>query len=510
MPSISDKVSYSLDDFFILTGWTTEETNYAKIDLTTQLAPNVVLRYPFIAAAMSCVTGYDITLACAKNGIMAVVPSSLPIDEQVDIAGRVKKQEVRKGDIEFVDDPVWITNDRTVKSAIELYNEYGHSIIPICDDYRRLKGVFRYKEGIRGRTLEWKLDDALEKARNGKRLGEIFIPFDKELSDYGTSRMDTAEIRDKMAERELKYLPVIDENGHLTRLAFIYQYYGYLVGGAIHTHEGWEKRADKLLEAGTDMIFIDSSDGKSDYQIKVLTEFKKRNGDVPICAGNIIDADGYRRLVGAGADAIKAGMGSGGSCITTEGRGVGRGMATALMEIHEEKMRQDETIPLIADGGIGARVIKTKIFETAHGKKRLRIIRLDPSTISKAGAWADAFMLGTFFNVCKEAAGDNFEHEGIEYKGRWGEGSLKAVTLARYSVDENIQRPSIKEGIDDHVTCEMTPKPGLVRLKHAIEEAALNMRMTMSNVGARDPVEYRDKCVLERASGSAKRAAGID
>lgn len=513
MPRISDKISYGLDDYFILTGCTTAETTYDKVDLTTQLAPNVILRYPFIAAAMSCLTKYEMTLACANNGIIAVVPCSLPTDEQTGIVERVKENEVKKGQIEFVHDPVWIRDDSKVKDAIERYNEHGHSVIPICDDFRRLGGVFKYKEGTGGRLLDQTLKEVLDKARNG-RLREIFLPFDRGSARYGQDYCldtdGTETIYEKMKSMDVKYLPIIDkEEGRLIKLAFIYKYHGYMVGGAIHTHPGWEKRVEKLLEAGTDMIFIDSSHAKTDFQVKVLKEFKKKY-ITPICGGNIIDAEGYRKLVDAGADLVKCGMGSGGSCITTENRGVGRGMATILDEVYNEREKMNKKIPIIADGGIGTKTVKTKIIETPYGKKNLRIIKHDPSSINKSLAWADAVMLGTGFNVCKEAAGDDLDYEGIECKGRWGEGSVKAATLARYGLDEDIKRAFIEEGIDDYVTCEGAPTPGTVRLKPTIEKLALNAKMTFSNVGARNPEEYREKCVLELVSGAAKRAAGTD
>lgn len=514
MPTISNKVSYGLDDFFILTGWTPKEATYDKVDLTTRLAPNVVLRYPFIAAAMSCVTGYEMALACAKNGIMAVVPCSIPTEEQVNIVKRVKGQEVRKGQIEFVDDPVWIRDDSLVGHAVERYNEHGHSVIPICDDFRTLRGVFKYDEGIRGRFLGLTLREALEKAKKNEKFREIFIPFDMQSAecgrDYCMSTEETGKVHEKMKSGDMKYLPIVDDRGQLKRLAFIYKYYGYMVGGAIHTHTGWENRVEKLLDAGTDMIFIDSSHGKTDFQVNVLKEYKSKFTGVPICAGNIIDADGYNRLVDAGADLVKCGLGSGGSCITTEGRGPGRGMLTLLKEIYEERERAGENTPIIADGGIGARVVEKRRVETLDGKKYLKIIRHYPGSINKALAFADGVMLGTSLNVCKEAAGDDFEYEGIPYKGRWGEGSLKAAGLARYGVDETVRRAFIEEGISDYVTCGMEPKPGTPRLKHVIEKTALNIKMTFSNVGAITPKEYRDNCVLELVSGAAKKAAGTD
>jgi len=505
MAIISGKISRGFGDYFLIPGWTGKDAVYENVDLTTDLSEGVILRYPFIAAAMSCVVGYDMTLECAKNGLMAVVPSSFTIEEQYDIIRRVKEGEVKAGDIEFNEDPVMINDlKRKIGDAADLYEEYGHSNIPICDRFSTLRGIFRYEEGIPLEYLNVSLRDVLENKAGDSYLKRIIKRFDikkaKHEKDYFLVSDDVKDIHTAMKEKRIPVMPILNEKGILKKLAFIYKFHGYPVGGAIHTHKGWERRAESLLEAGADMIFIDSSDAKSDFQEEVIIKFKKKYGNVPLVAGNMVDAEGYRRLVNAGADLVKVGMGSGGSCLTTENRGYGRGIATALLDVSEERERGDRKVPIIADGGLGTRRIRIRFV----GDKRLTDYEHDASSISKALAitGVKAIMMGTGFNMFEEAAGGIFEHEGKRYKERWGEGSLKAMTLARYGVGEDVRRAHVEEGIYDYVSVAGRLKPG-------IEKTALNLKMNYSSAGAKNTKEFWEKATLELASGAAQADAGI-
>jgi IMP dehydrogenase/GMP reductase len=254
------------------------------------------------------------------------------------------------------------------------------------------------------------------------------------------------------------------------------------------------------MDAGADVIFIDSSNCKTDFQVDVIREFKRKYPGKPLCAGNGIDEEGYRMCKDAGADMFKIGMGSGGSCITTSGRGVGRGLATALQEVHEANKG---AIPLIGDGGIGTKKIRQMEVETKEGRRPLKYIQHDPGNMAKALAWTPrGIMMGTGFNITDEAAGDEFTYQGDTFKHRWGEGSFKAKTLARYGVGEEVRRAYIEEGIDDFVFC-------VGRVKPCMERNALNLRMTLSNVGARNPMEFSEKVTLELMSDEARKEAGV-
>ncbi|MEM5871853.1 MAG: IMP dehydrogenase, partial [Candidatus Aenigmatarchaeota archaeon] len=286
------------------------------------------------------------------------------------------------------------------------------------------------------------------------------------------------------------------------KLAFIHQYDGYYVGGAIHTYPGWEKRVQNLIESGADMIFIDTSDARSRFVLDVIEKFKKKYPNIPLCAGNIVSGEGYKELVEAGADLVKVGMGSGSACITSEKRGVGRGLLTALVDVYEtkEKMKEEYRKPIIADGGIGVRLIGEKKI----GNMIARIYEPSPGSFSKALMFADACMCGTFANMLTEAAGKRVEFEGKYYKERWGEGSFKGISMARYGIEEGVKKNLlVEEGVADLVN-------EIGRLKPNLEKIFFAVALTIgNNVGARNLEEYREKATYELLSPNAWKKTGV-
>ncbi|MBI4021091.1 MAG: IMP dehydrogenase [Candidatus Aenigmarchaeota archaeon] len=500
MVRLSPETSFSLRDFFIQPGWTPAGLTYDKVDLSVQLPGGVVLRYPFIAADMACVSGYDMTLECARNGLMAVVPASFPIEEQADIIRRVKAQEVKRGDLEF-QDPVRIDVTSTVEQAMRMYDEFGHSTIPICDSFRRLRGVFRYRDGITGDT-SISLERALSNGDPG--FAGSIAPFDKATAVHGrqycTDEDSPEFVHERMREQGISFMPIIDRNGVLQQLAFVYKFNGYAVGAAIHTHPGWKDRARAAVDAGADTMFTTASSCKSDYLVAVAREFKELYPGKPLITGNGVDLEGFNRAcVDVGAAGFKEGMGSGGSCITTHGRGVGRGIYTALKEVSDanEGLGEDRKV-IIGDGGIGTRRLKK---ETQDGKV-LNWIEHDARTIGVALAFSDAVMMGTGFNILEEAAGNLLAYRGERFRGRWGEGSRKARTLQRYGIGERVKRAAIEEGIEDYVSVQG-------RLKPLMEKLGTQLQVTLTNVGAKDLKEFREKVVLEFASPNAIQDAGV-
>ncbi|MBN2331362.1 MAG: IMP dehydrogenase [Candidatus Aenigmarchaeota archaeon] len=490
----------------ILPGWTTSKTTHDKVDLSVELVPDVELSVPFIGAAMTSVVNERLLGECARNGAMAVVPSQYPIEVAKRMVENVKKNEVRRGDLEFVEQPEWINVDgdaSKVGDAIDRYNKVGHSVIPICDDERKLKGLFRYREGIPNDCLNVDLHEAIGLARSRKNeWGKIVIPFDIEKAkngeDYVSERCQPKTIQNRMKKARKGCMPVVDRNGVMKGLTFNYMHNGYAVGGAIHTYK-WEKRAEALLEAGADIIFIDASDGASDFQVRTLRKFKRLFPDSYICAGNVvattaikktrsgklIEVPVYDTLVEAGADLFKVGMGSGRMCLTTDNRGVGGDILRALYDFYKAREKLGVYRPMIADGGIGT-------LDPDFDKRVLvrRNLRQDTRSINAALAFADAAMMGTYFNMFEEAAGPVHNEGGILYIENWGEGSYKARSFARYDVGEGVRRADIEEG-----GFYLIPLVG--RLKPGMEKTALGVAMTMSNVGAANLHDYREMCVLE-------------
>jgi IMP dehydrogenase len=506
MSGISPVISRSLREYTIRTAHTPRDLTYRDVDLSVELAPGIRLTYPLVAAAMACVSGYRMAEACANNGVMAVVPCSFSMEDQARIIADVKKHDVTEGDVELVERPEWIEDVRTVREAVGLYNDHGHSTIPIGDRHQRLQATFKYQQGIPGYVLDTPLSDVITQVRSGSTaLAEVVEPVDVSKgyrTDWCRDTDGPDAIKQMLQASGKRFIPVVNEHGLLEALAFTFKHEGRYVGAALHTHEGWQTRAEALYEAGADVFFFDSSDGHCDYQGDAIQGFKSQF-DRPIYGGNIIDAAGYEFLVDAGADGVKVGMATGGSCITGHNRGVGRGIATSLQEVWEAREKSARKVPIIADGGIGVRRVRNTAIKNIGGVP-VRDVELDPASITKALKWSDAVMMGTGFNVFEEAEGETRDHQGKRYKKRWGEGSLEAQSLARYGLDEQVRRAAIEEGVSDFVTC-------LGHLKRGVEQIALNVAATFAgNVGARNIEEFQRMAALELMSELGMREMGVD
>ena len=468
--------SMSLKEFLLQTGLTTDECTFDKISLETELYEGVNLQFPFIPAAMRSVTGYEMALECAKNGMMAVIPCSMPIKEEVKIIKDVKSKEVKKGEIEFVENPLTARPDDKFSYVLETkIKRYGHSTIPVIDKFGRYLGTFIYTE-----PENFDMNNPMEKL--------IQYQNRKKDLDFCLDSDDYEKIKKQLKKNGRRFMPIVDEQGHLIKLAFIRKIPSYLVAAGIDTHKEWERRAYPCVESGADMIFADSSDGYNVFQGKLIEKFKKRYPHIPFSGGNIITKEGFYYLADCGADVVKIGMGIGSICTTSVVKGVGRGQATALIEIvdarNEYYVRKGRYIPLIADGSI----------EGTH------------EMIIALSIGADALMLGRYFNRFYEAAGQALDkekratndEEHICYKETWGEGSPKAMSYRRYG--HKTARTAFAEGV-----VGMVDYAG--RLKPNVERDALIIKSSMSNAGCRNLKELREKAILERMSPASTRDA---
>ncbi len=510
---ISDEIK-DFNEMTIIPAWTPSGVRYKNADISVRLTDDIELTYPFVSAAMTSVVNKEFAESVAKNGMMATIPTSLRIDDAADIVKHIKSNEHRRGDLEVLKNPTIIrthsdVNNRPnrLKDAVSLYEEVGHSVIPVCDKQGKLQGLFRYQEGIPHDYLDMDLIDMIDKGRKGSdRFIDILKPFDRDVSEYGLDYAMLKDGKDKVqqmiSERSSKYrkgyMPIVSADGTLKGLAFKYKHKGSYIAAAIHTYD-WKRRAEALIGEGVDMLVIDSSDGATDYVINTIKGIKDINPHVPVCAGNVvsgealkkkegsvIDVKVYDELVNAGADIVKVGMGGGRICVTTDNRGVGRGTLKALNDVyHARDASTYRKVPIIGDGGIGT--FDPDMDKRAHVKKNMR---QDSRSINISFGFNDAVMMGSYFNMFEEAAGPGHIIDGVKYKESWGEGSMKAKSFARYGVDEGVKRANIEEGTYNKVPCLGTLKPG-------VEKTALNLAMTMTNVGARNLSEYRDLMVLD-------------
>ena len=457
----------TFSEFSLLTGLTPADCTLPNISLGTDLA-GLRLRLPLLSAAMTSVTNYEMALALGKEGGLGVLPVRLPIEEQVAIFERIKGYEMG-----FVEDPVCIGRETTIDEAVRLVERHGHSKLPVTDRNNVFLGLFSFD-----RYLE--LD-----APPGDPVGSVMLaPGEMECCRDPALSVEQA----KQLLGEGRYLVVLDELDRLVKLAFRKDVESIPVAAAISTHKGWQARVEANLAAGVDMIVIDTSDAHSEFVGEVLAVYRAMETGIPICAGNVITADGATYLMEQGADVIKIGMSSGSICTTQRQKATGRAPLTALIAADRAGQAfRDEGgryVPLVVDGGVGS-----------------------AGDMIIALTLADAVMMGGYFNHFLEAAGEKFDenmrltsHEPeMRWVATWGEGSARARNLDRYGPAS--AKSFFTEGEEGTVEFHGQLKP---RLKEDMRKA----KAALGNVGCRTLAEFRERAVIELMSPRTRDVVG--
>ena len=488
---IGDYIGTTWDDFLVLPDWhggrafTPED-----VDISVDLG-GVGLRMPFLPAAMRSITGEELGLEAGMLGAMGVAPRGLTIDRQVGIVRNVKKNAVKVGGIESEKDPTTISYDSRLGQAVEEARKTGHTHIPVVTKRQEFMGMFNYRP-----SKHDNMDPSMP-------LADAMVPYRSRSGRLHacSSRMGNLRIKDYMKRHDLRFVPVVDGYGRLDRLVFMQTFEAYKIGAAIDTHSGWEGRAEAMINAGADMIFIDTSDGDKPFAWNLVRKYYKTFGDdaPPICGGNVVTPEAFHRMADAGARVVKIGMGPGSICTTNEVLGVGAPPFWSLVEV--AKARDEyasrpggEYIPVIADGGIE---------------------RTDNMNV--AMTHADAIMGGKMFGCFFESEGDRVDiehkmyskHEHLpEDRTRWikifGEGSREARhttgDMKRYSP------PTAKNGVTTFQGVSgLVPYRG--RFKPGVEGYADTLREALYHTGSRDLAAYRNDASLIRMSDRAKRTA---
>lgn len=468
---IIDPPGFTFQEFSLLTGLTKKDCTITNINLETKLADSLVLKIPMLSAAMTSVTGYEMALALGKEGGLGVLPARLPIEEQADIVKRIKSYEMG-----FVEEPVKVREHATIDEVLRIIEQKGHSKVPVVDVNNTFLGVFSYQDYLK---LSISRDEPVTKAMAtiGNGVPHIARP-----------NITVDEAKRMLELEKANYLVVLDGQRRLVKLAFKKDEERLKVGAAISTHDGWEKRVERLLAEDVDLIVVDTSDGYNEFTGDVIKTYKHMPTKVPICAGNIITDDGALYLMQAGADIIKSGMSSGSICTTKREKAVGRAPFTALMEAvaaRDEYLKTSQRyVPVIADGGITG---------TAD-----MIIAL---TVG------DAVMLGGYFNRLFESAGEKFdrkrqittvEGEMVEV-ATWGEGSIRAQNLSRYG--HASKHTFFAEGEEGYI-------PYAGRLKPSLKKDLMKIKAALSNAGCYNLGELRKNAVIERMSPYAQAIVG--
>ncbi len=499
---ITDQISRTFAEYRFIPRLTKESLTKDKVDLSTPLTKGGLrLNAPVLSAAMQSVTGPEMAVALAQHGGIGTVFCSQPIDSEADMIKAVKR--ARAG---FVSQLEVINPDDTIEKLDWLIKKTGYNTIPVVEgsksDYGRFLGIFEgpvstnmpRTDPVKNWMLPFRqesLEAIVDKMKSESHAEDVI----KVVNDYiffGSPDMTLPEANKLMTESRRKYLSIVNLDGTLKFMVFgkdlqahtsfpravVDDNKRYVVAGSINTHD-YAERVPALVDAGVDVLVIDSSDGFSEYQRKCV-EFVKSNFKTPVIAGNIISREAFEYLALCGIDGVKVGMGGGSICITQEQKGTGRGQATATLEVakaRDEYARKiGEYIPIISDGGIGT--AKDVAMALAFG--------------------ADSVMMGRYFAGCHESPTKIIERDGKMYKEYWGEGSTRAKAWSGKRYGQN----DFDEGV-----VAVVPYTG--RVADNLNETFAKISATMVSLGASNLKELRHDAVVELISDASRIEGGV-
>lgn len=474
--------SRTFGEYLLIPGYSSTQCIPANVSLKTPLVkfrkgedPAISLNIPMTSAIMQSVSDDTMAVALAKEGGLSFIYGSQSIESQAQMVSRVKGY--RAG---FVVSDSNVRPDNTLQDVLALKDRTGHSTVAVTDDGSstgRLLGL------ITSRDYRVSRMSPDEKA-------ETFMTRFEDLICAGHTTT-LKEANDIIWEHKLNCLPIVDGSQNLVSLVFRKDYNShkedehelidsskrFLVGAGINTRD-YAQRIPALLEAGADVLCIDSSEGYTEWQ-KIVLEYVRANyGDsVKIGAGNVVDKDGFRFLAEAGADFVKVGIGGGAICITREQKGIGRGQATALIEVSKARDEYyQETgvyVPICSDGGI------------VH----------DYHITLALAMGADFLMLGRYFARFDESPTKKVTINGSYMKEYWGEGSARARNWQRYDLGGD-QKLSFEEGVDSFV-------PYAGSLKDNVGLSLSKVRSTMCNCGCLTIPELQQNAKITLVSSTS-------
>ena len=361
MATFFEGESHTFSEYLLVPGYSSAENIPANVSLRTPLVrykrgeePALGLNIPMVSAIMQAVSGPKLAVALAQEGGLSFIYGSQSADDEAAMVREVKSYKAG-----FVVSDSTLTPDMTLGQVMEMKERTGHSTMPVTDDgtsHGHLVGI------VTSRDYRPSRDD------RAKLVSEFMTPREKMIvAEDGTS-LKTAN--DIIWDNKLNQLPIVDADNRLVALVFrkdydshksrpdelLDQHKRYLVGAGINTRD-YAERVPKLVEAGADVLCIDSSEGFSEWQKRTLAWIRENYGDsVRVGAGNVVDAEGFRFLADCGADFVKVGIGGGSICITREQKGIGRGQASALIDVCRSRDEYfEETgiyVPVCSDGGI--------------------------------------------------------------------------------------------------------------------------------------------------------------
>jgi len=481
MAKILEDISRTFSEYLLIPRLTRKGQRADLVNLATPLAAlgkspdkNFHINVPVVSACMQAVSGTSLSIALARQGGLSFIFCSQAIDTQAEMVRQVKAHKAG-----FVQSDSNATASMTLAEVMELMASTGHSTVPVTHDGSatgKLEGIITDKDF-------WVYEDDLSRT-----VGEHMTQFTDVI--HGEEGISLREANELLHRHKKDCLPVVDKQGHLSALVFKKDYEDHrrhpnelldaskrlCVGAAINTHD-FRERVPALLAAGGDALCFDSSDGFTEYQMEGIQWIRDNYGDdVVIGGGNVVSAEGFDYLVqGPGVDFIKVGIGGGSICITREQKGVGRGQASALLEVAERRdayfKETGRYIPICSDGGLGN----------------------DTQIVVALAMGADFVMMGRYFATTEESPTPKTSINGQVYKPYWGEGTLRAQNWQRYSEGMSSRKMIFEEGVDAFV-----PLAG--PLAEVLETTLFKLRSTMVNVGAENLEQFREQAILTLVS----------
>lgn len=455
--------SRTFNEYLLVPGYTTKDMTVEKVSLKTPIArfkkgekPELSANIPLVSAVMQAVSDDNMAVALAKEGGISFIFCSQPIETQAEMVRKVKAYKAG-----FVTSDSNLRPDQTMQDVVNLKKKLGHSTIAITDDGTaegRMVGLVTSR------------DYRVSRMGADTKISQFMTPFEKLV--YARNGCTLSEANDILWEHKLNALPVVDDEQRLKYFVFRKDYdnhksnpnelldneKSFIVGAGVNTRD-YKERIPALVEAGADVLCIDSSEGYSEWQKETLEWVHQKYGNrVKIGAGNVVDREGFDFLAEAGADFIKVGIGGGSICITREQKGIGRGQATAVIEVAAARDEYFEKtgiyVPICSDGGI--------VYDYHM-------------TLALAMG-ADFIMLGRYFARFDESPTSKLNVNGNYVKEYWGEGSNRARNWQRYDLGGD-PRMKFEEGVDSYV-----PYAGTL---HDNVNLSLNkVKSTMCNCGA--------------------------
>ncbi len=475
--------SRTFSEYLLVPGYSSAECIPTNVSLKTPLVKYrkgqeecpLSLNIPMVSAIMQSVSGEKMAIALATEGGVSFIYGSQSIEDEAAMVARVKNYKAG-----FVVSDSNVTPENTLAEVLEIVEKNGHNTLAVTADGTpngKLLGIVTSR------------DYRVSRMDLATPVKEFMTPFESLICAPEGTTLKVAN--DIIWDHKLNSLPIIDENQNLKYFVFRKDYSThkenpnemldaqkrYIVGAGINTRD-YAERVPALVEAGADVLCIDSSEGFSEWQKLTLDFIRSKYGDsVKVGAGNVVDREGFRFLAEAGADFIKVGIGGGSICITREQKGIGRGQASAVIEVaaaRDEYFKETGIyVPICSDGGI------------VHDYHMTLALAMG----------SDFMMLGRYFARFDESPSNRVMVNGTYMKEYWGEGSARARNWQRYDLGGS-KKLSFEEGVDSYV-------PYAGSLKDNVNLSLSKVKHTMCNCGALTIPELQEKAKITLVSATS-------